>query len=159
MCSLVSISSETCGDTKVEFEGFFKQQQVLTTITNCKITWFQHQKTVHLWFAAPAVYNKHAITMFQKFQGTTFQDVIDHYMQLFYKVTWLFVPVVQKKRSLDMLPFLLDDMDEQVASLVRCLVFVKNNVAVNSKHGFKHQAGHWKKRVCSRYRVDDRGTN
>lgn len=151
MASIVTVETQTVGQSRVEFAAALKHQQLAV----CKITWFPLQKTAHVWFAAPAVYNKHAITSFQRFTGETFQELIDTYLRLFYQIVWLFVPVLQKKRSLDMLPYLLDDLDEKVVALVKCLVSVKNNVLANSKHG----QSPWKKRICGRHRVDDSGSN
>lgn len=156
MAATITVETQTVGQTTIEFQACYKLQQLAV----CKITWFPLQKTAHVWFAAPAVYNKHAITSFQRFQGDTFQELVDVYLRLFYQITWLFVPVIQKKRSIEVLPYLVEDMDEKVAALVRCLVAVKNNVSATSKHESRKKAGwHWKKRICSRYRVDDGASN
>jgi hypothetical protein len=198
--SLVSIACQTCGETKVEFDAYLKQRRggggggssTDTLVTSCKITWFPLQKTAHVWFAAPALYTKHAITSFQRFYQDTFQELIEYYQSLFHTITWMFMSVLQKKRTLDTLAYCLEEVDPKVAALVKCLVFAKNNVSPHSKHGSKAEKdglqktttatstssprgsstngsssrssprgkkGCWKKGICTRYRVDDGGTN
>jgi hypothetical protein len=130
MASLLKFSIETHGTSKLVFQAHLKTVQVAC----CKITWFPIQNTAHVWFAAPCVYKTHGVTSFQKFEGSL-QELTEYYTHLFNQMVWLFVPILQNRATLDMLLFQLKGVDSRVAALVRCLVFVKNNIPVNKKYG------------------------
>jgi len=129
---------DTVLDQKAEFKATWKGKEV----AYCCITWFEAQNTVHVWFSAPSVHSKHAVTTFQKFQkGSHFDEVYNHYFELFQQLVCLLMPVVQGHCSLEMLPFRWhsDRVHPCVAAILKCLVQVKKNVQRGGKT--KHE---WK---------------
>jgi hypothetical protein len=151
MAKVLQISVETHGAHKVVLSSKLKQAEVVT----CKLTWFPQQETAHVWLAMPLLYNRHAVTTFQKFKGG-FEDLVHAYTTTFQQITWFLVPVVDGSSSLDMVLYKLKGLDPTTRALVRALLSLKKSVDIHTKHG--HRGCSPQKRN-SGYRVDDGATN
>ena len=122
-------TADTVLDQKAEFKATWKDKEV----AQCCITWFQAQRTVHVWFAAPGVYNKHAVTTFQKYDGQ-FEEVRDHFFRLFQEIVYILMPVIQGRVTLDMVMYQnIDSLHPCVAAILRCLIQVKKKVKLGVK--------------------------
>lgn len=135
MTKLLQMTVETLGSTKVVYHAHYSNKEIAT----CKVTWFPLQETAHVWFLAPAVNNRHCVTLFQKMRGS-FQEVVHEFMVTFQQIMWLLVPVLQGSGSIDMLPYRLVGLSPTVVTLVRALIKLKKSVDFQKKHGFKHPA-------------------
>jgi hypothetical protein len=133
MAKLLTFVVETYGTTKVTLDAKLNQS---VEVAKCNLTWFPLQQTVHVWFAMPALYNKHGVATFQKFKGTL-EQLVDYYMNLFQQMVWLLLPVLEKRSSLDMILFQLKGLHPCVSALVRCFVNLKKNIDQNKSHDKK----------------------
>jgi hypothetical protein len=136
MTKVLKVNVETQGSTKVVYHSCLQNIEVAT----CKLTWFPLQKTVHVWCRVPFIHSRHSVTLFQKFQGT-FQELVQQYLGLFQQITWVLVPVMQGKSSLDMLPYRLEKLTPGLAALVRALLVLKKSDGTERKYGPERNHG------------------
>lgn len=150
MSNVLTIKLETFGTTKLVLRAHWRQVEIAT----CKLTWFSLQETVHVWLVVPVLHSKHAVTSFQKFNGS-FQELQQLFTAGFRDIMWLLVPVLQGKSTIDVLPYRLHECHSKVSALVRCLLALKKSVDLSSKtHGARSRYSSRNSSV-GQCRVDD----